>query len=263
MWGAIIGDIVGSRFEFSNIYTKDFTFLSDLCYFTDDTVCTVAVAEALLNYGKCDDETFKKQLVRLLRQYVARYPDGGYGGRFSMWASNENMGPYNSFGNGSAMRVSPVAWYASSLEEAERFAKLTAEVTHNHQEGVKGAVAVAGAAYLAKIGKTKEEIRQYFGKYYAIDFTCEQWRAQRMPFDETCPGTVPIAMQCFFEADNFEDSIRLAVSMGGDSDTIAAITGCVAEAFFGIDKEQRLLARRFLDDKLLSVVDSFTENYCK
>ncbi len=263
MWGAIIGDIVGSRFEFANIYRKDFAFFSNNCRFTDDTVCTVAVAEALLRCGRKGDEPFKSELVRLLREYVNRYPYGGYGGMFGRWAADESMGPYNSFGNGSAMRVSPVIWFAESLEEAEHFAKLSAEVTHNHPEGIKGAVAVAGAGFLARQGKTKEEIKKYLEKYYTFDISCDEWRERRMPFNETCRGTVPIAMECFFEADSFEDAVRLAVSMGGDSDTIAAMVGGVAEAFFGIDGFSGALARRYLDEQLLSVIDEFTGKYCK
>lgn len=263
MWGAIIGDIVGSRFEFANTYEKDFPFFGNNCFFTDDTVCTVAVAEALLCFGTGDETRFKDELVRLLRAYVRRYPNGGYGGRFKRWAADEAMGPYNSLGNGSAMRVSPVIGYANSLGEAEHFAKLTAEVTHNHPEGVKGAVAVAGAGFLARTGKTKEEIKAYLEQYYTFDLSCDAWREKRMPFDETCPGTVPIAMECFLESENFEDAIRLAVSMGGDSDTIAAITGGVAEAYYGVDEFYQQLARRYLDGKLLSVIDEFTEKYCK
>ena len=173
------------------------------------------------------------------------------------------MGPYNSFGNGSAMRVSPVIWYAKSLEEAERFAKLTAEVTHNHPEGVKGAVAVAGAGFLARSGKTKEEIKAYLERYYTFDISCDEWRDKRMPFDETCPGTVPIAMECFLEAENFENAVRLAVSMGGDSDTIAAMAGGVAGAFYGVDEFHQQLARRYLDEELLSVVDAFAAKFCR
>ena len=263
MWGAIIGDIVGSRFEFANTYRKDFTFFSNNCFFTDDTVCTVAVAEALLRFGAGDETRFKDELVRLLRAYVRRYPNGGYGGRFAAWAADESMGPYNSFGNGSAMRVSPVMWYAGSLEEAERLAKLTAEVTHNHPEGIKGAVAVAGAGFLARNGNTIGEIKAYLERFYSFDIPCSVWREKRMPFNETCPGTVPIAMECFLESENFEDAIRLAVSMGGDSDTIAAMTGSVAEAYYGLDEFSRSLARRYLDEKLLSVIDEFTEKYCK
>ncbi len=263
MWGAIIGDIVGSRFEFANIYEKDFAFFSDTCRLTDDTVCTVAVAEALLRSGDGEEARFKQELVRLLRSYVRRYPYGGYGARFLNWAYKEDAGPYYSFGNGSAMRVSPVIWFAKSLEEAEHFAKLTAEVTHNHPEGIKGAVAVAGAGYLARTGKTKEEIKAYLEKYYTFNCTCDKWRERRMPFDETCQGTVPIAMQCFLESETFEDAVRLAVSMGGDSDTIAAMAGSVAEAFYGADEFCRALARRYLDEELLSVIDEFTKKYCR
>ena len=262
MWGAIIGDVVGSRFEFANIYRKDFPFFSNNCRFTDDTVCTVAVAEALLRFGSAGEETFKKELVRRLRAYVRRYPNGGYGGMFREWAADAQMGAYNSFGNGSAMRVSPVSWYAKNLKEAEHFAKLTAEVTHNHPEGIKGAVAVAGAGYLARTGKTKKDIKAYLEQFYAFGCTCDEWRDKRMPFNETCQGTVPIAMECFLEAENFEDAVRLAVSMGGDSDTIAAMAGGVAGAFYCVGEAKIQPARRYLDGEMLAVVDEFTQTYC-
>ncbi len=262
MWGAVIGDIVGSRYEFANIYKKDFPLFSSYNHFTDDTVCTMAVAEALLRFGGVGDDIFQRELVRLLREYVKRYPHGGYGGMFKRWAADESMGAYNSFGNGSAMRVSPVSWYAKSLEEAEYFAKLTAEVTHNHPEGVKGAVAVAGAGFLARKGKTKEEIKAYLKQYYIFDISCDEWRAKRLPFNETCQGTVPIAMECFLESENFEDTVRIAVSMGGDSDTIAAMAGGVAGAFYGVDEFYIQFARRYLDEKMLAVIDEFTGKYC-
>ncbi len=263
MWGAIIGDIVGSRFEFSNTYKTDFSLFGNDCRFTDDTVCTVAVAEALLRFGDAGEERFKKELARLLREYVKRYPHRGYGGMFKRWAADESMGPYNSFGNGSGMRVSPAIWYAKTLEEAEYFAKLTAEVTHNHPEGIKGAVAVAGAGFLARTGKSKEEIKAYLEQYYTFDISCDEWRDERMPFNETCQGTVPIAMECFLESENFEDAVRIAVSMGGDSDTIAAMTGGVAEALYGVDEFYVQYARRYLDEKLLAVIDEFIGKYCK
>ncbi len=262
MWGAIIGDIVGSRFEFANTYRKDFVFFGDGCRFTDDTVCTVAVAEALLRFASADDAVFGQELSRLLREYVRRYPHGGYGGMFRRWAASEGMGPYNSYGNGSAMRVSPAIWRAGSLQEAERLAKRTAEVTHNHPEGIKGAAAVAGAGFLARTGKTKGEIKAYLEEKYSFGFTCDEWRARRMPFDETCQGTVPVAMECFLESEDFEDAVRLAVSMGGDSDTIAAMAGGVAEAFYGVKASDKETARRYLDGEMLSVIDEFTAKYC-
>ena len=253
MVGAIIGDIVGSRFEFNNIKTKDFEMFVGRwkgCNFTDDTIMTIAVAKALAQYKKIKDyEQFKKTLVRVMHRFGVRYPFSGYGQLFSNWLFTGSTKPYNSYGNGSAMRVSPVAWYANSIEEAEALAKATAEVTHNHPEGIKGAQAIAGATFLARIGKTKDEIREYISKYYHIDFTLDEIRPTYR-FDATCQGSVPQALQAFFESTDFEDAIRNAISIGGDSDTIAAMTGAVAEAYYGVPEEIKTKALSYLDNYL-------------
>ena len=251
MIGAIIGDIIGSRFEFKNIRTKTFDLFSGgwrRCAFTDDTVMTIAVAKALSKYKKITElEKFKKTLVRTMHQVGVRYPLCGYGQRFSAWLFCGLRKPYNSYGNGSAMRVSPVAWYANSLEETEALAKASAEVTHNHPEGIKGAQAIASAIYLARTGKTKEEIRQYIiENYYQIDFTLDKIRPTYR-FNETCQGSCPQALQAFFESTSFEDAIRNAISIGGDSDTIAAMTGSIAEAYYGIPEDIKTKALSYLD----------------
>lgn len=252
MLGAIIGDIVGSRFEFKNIRTKTFDLFSGgwrRCTFTDDTIMTIAVAKALTKYKEIKNiEKFKKTLVRTMRFVGTRYPFCGYGQRFSFWLFSVcPLPPYNSFGNGSAMRVSPVAWYANSLEEAESLAKATAEVTHNHPEGIKGAQAIASAIYLARTGKAKEEIRQYITQnYYQINFTLDEIRPTYR-FDETCQGSCPQALQAFFESTDFEDAIRNAISIGGDSDTIAAMAGSIAEAYYGIPEDIKTKALSYLD----------------
>ena len=257
MKGAIIGDIVGSRFEFHNHKSKDFSLFTFGCYFTDDTVMTLAVAKALNKHKKIRDyEKFKKTLIKSMHKVGNMYPDCGYGGKFYHWIKEKKKEPYNSFGNGSAMRVSPAGWYASSLEEAECLARATAEVTHDHHEGIKGAVSVAGAIYLARSGASMEEIRQYVSGYYDINFTLDEIRPTYR-FDVTCQGSVPQAFEAFFESVSFEDAIRNAISIGGDSDTIAAITGSVAEAFYGVDDSIWEKAEVFLDEELLEIYNEF------
>jgi len=236
MTGAILGDIVGSIYEFDNIKTKEFELFDKECFFTDDSVMTIAIAEALLQAEEINEENledFKENLITVMHEIGVKYPDCGYGGHFLVWILRNKREPYNSFGNGSAMRVSSVGWYAKTLEEAELIAKATAEVSHNHPEGIKGAVATSGAIFLARTGATIDEIKKYISKYYTIDFTIDKIRPV-YKFNETCQETVPQAMQAFFESTSFEDAIRNAISIGGDSDTLAAITGAVAEAYYGI-----------------------------
>lgn len=257
MLGAIIGDIVGSRFEFDNRKSKDFDFFTAECDFTDDSVMTLAIAKALQS---CDDlndrEGFKKHLVEVLHEVGMQYPDCGYGGSFYVWMMENQNEPYNSYGNGSAMRVSPVAWVAETLEECESLAAASAEVTHNHPEGVRGAVAVAGAIYLARTGSTMDEIKEYIKQYYTIDFTLDEIR-DYYEFTEICQDSVPQALEAFFESTSFEDAIRNAISIGGDSDTIAAITGSIAEAFYGIDEDMKETALSYLDPYLLQIAENF------
>ena len=263
MIGAILGDIVGSIYEFDNIKTKDFELFDKNCMFTDDTVVTVAVAKALMEFEEITKEnvdSFKDTLVKVMHEIGVCYPDCGYGGHFGMWIFLEGTEPYNSYGNGSAMRVSPVGWYANSLEEAEFIAKATAEVTHNHPEGIKGAVVTAGATFLARTGASKEEIRDYISKYYTLDFTLDEIRPT-YTYDITCQGTVPQAMVAFLESESFEAAIRNAISIGGDSDTMGAITGAVAEAYYGIDENHKETALSYLDDRLLDIVENFTGKY--
>ena len=261
MLGAIYGDIVGSVFEFNNIRTKDFELFSEKSKFTDDTVMTLAVADALLHLDMARDiERFKNILIEKMHCYGDKYPYAGYGGHFRFWLREKQTGPYGSYGNGSAMRVSPVAWYANSLEECLDFAKASAEVTHNHPEGIKGAVVTAGATYLAKTGATMDEIKAFVAKYYKIDFTLDEIRPT-YEFNETCQDTVPQAMQAFFESISFEDAIRNAISIGGDSDTLAAITGAVAEAYYRMtDMEVQEVTSR-LDQTLLKILTDFRNKF--
>lgn len=252
MLGAIIGDVVGSRFEWGSLKTKDFHLFASNCGPTDDSVMTVAVGLACANADIRDKEAFQRELIAQMRRLGRMYPDAGYGSSFYQWLMDENMGPYNSFGNGSAMRVSPVAWAAKTLEQAEELAAWSAEVTHNHPEGIRGAQAVAAAIFLARTGKSREEIRAYMGKrYYRMDFALAEIRPDYR-FDVTCQGSVPQALMCFFESTDFEDTIRNAVSLGGDGDTQAAIAGSVAEAFYGIPTELEDAVFGYLDEELVN-----------
>jgi len=259
MTGAILGDIVGSIYEFDNIKTKEFELFDKECFFTDDSVMTIAVAKALMQYEAINEsnvEEFKEELITVMHQIGIKYPDCGYGGHFLVWIIRNKREPYNSFGNGSAMRVSSVGWYAKNLKETELIAKATAEVTHNHPEGIKGAVATAGAVFLARTGATMEEIKEYVARYYTIDFTIDEIRSV-YDYDVTCQGTVPQAMQAFFESESFEDAIRNAISIGGDSVTLAAITGAVAEGYYGIPDDLKKTALSYLDERLLSITEEF------
>ena len=235
MLGAIIGDICGSVYEFNNCRDmKKIVLFKDGCFPTDDSVMTVAVAQALLD-TRHSPERSKDALIDLMHYYGDLFPRAGYGGRFGAWLENRDRKPYGSWGNGSAMRVSPVGWLYDSLEETLFFAKMSAEVTHNHREGIKGAQATAAAIYLARNRKSKEEIKEYIVKNfgYDLDFSIDDIRVS-YDFDESCQGSLPPALVAFFESTDFEDAIRRVISVGGDSDTLAAICGGIAEAYYGI-----------------------------
>ena len=260
MLGAIIGDIVGSRFEWHNYKSKDFEFLNYQCFFTDDSVMSLALCKALLQSGNGFAD-LSEQAITCMREFGKNYPHAGYGGGFSSWLLSVNPQPYNSFGNGAAMRVSGCGYVANSIEEAKRLSKAVTEVTHNHPEGLKGAEAVAVAVFLARSGWNLLEIRDYIVKnYYRIGFTLDSIR-EEYDFDVTCQGSVPQALEAFFESTDFEDAIRNAISIGGDSDTIAAITGAVAEAYYGIPTEIRKHALTFLDERLLAILVEFENKY--
>ena len=234
-------------------------------FFTDDSVMTIAIAEALLqeeNISEDSIDDFKERLITVMQEIGIEYPRCGYGCRFYDWIIKKKREPYNSYGNGSAMRVSAVGWYAKSLEEAEMIAKATAEVSHNHPEGIKGAVATAGAVFLAQTGSTMDELKEYIAKFYTMDFTIDEIRPV-YEFNETCQETVPQAMQAFFESTSFEDAIRNAISIGGDSDTLAAITGAVAEAYYGIPDDLKETALSYLDERLLDITERFEDRYLR
>lgn len=260
MLGAIIGDTVGSRFEWHNHRSKDFDFLTYKCEPTDDSIMTLAIAKAIL---KSDGDVNKLSdlAVRYMQQLGRLYPDAGYGGAFQKWIRSNNPKPYNSFGNGAAMRVSPVGFAAKSLDEAKAMSKAVTKVTHNHPEGIKGAEATTVAIFMALHGKSMLEIRDYIDKnYYPMNFTLDGIR-DSYQFNETCQDTVPQAMMAFFESTGFEDAIRNAISIGGDSDTLAAITGGIAEAYYGIPSEIRKHELTFLDERLLTILVEFENKY--
>jgi ADP-ribosylglycohydrolase len=254
MLGAIVGDIVGSIYEFDNIKTVKFPLFSDTCFFTDDTVLTVALAEAILT---------GKNYASLMRAYYHRYPDAGYGGRFHAWARGEVTGPYNSWGNGAAMRISPVGYAFDTLETVLEKAEEYTLITHDHPEGVKGAQATAAAVYLARTGASREEIRRYITGTFGYDLSrsCDEIRPN-YTFDESCQGTVPQAIAAFLGSTDFESAIRLAVSLGGDSDTLACIAGGIAEAFYGsVPPYIAWRALDFLDEPLRQVTVAFTRKH--
>lgn len=245
MLGAIIGDIAGSTFEFNNTKDYNFPLFAEQSDYTDDTICSIAVAEWLLeDKENLSHEVLEQKFVELANEYPC--PMGGYGGGFRTWlfhpkylrsynglpSAGERV-PYNSWGNGSAMRVSAVGWMFDTLWQTEKAAEISANITHNHPEGVKGAQATAAAIFMGRTGSSKEEIRDYIEKTYGYDLhrTCDDIRPD-YTFDGSCQGTVPEAIIAFLDSKNFEDAIRLAVSLGGDSDTLACITGGIAEAYY-------------------------------
>lgn len=255
--GAIIGDIVGSRFEFNNYRSTDFEFLNDKCFFTDDSVMTIAVADWVTNKRQTD-----RHLALYLREWGRKYPNRGYGGMFLRWLlSKELSSPYNSFGNGSAMRVSPCGFYAQSLDEALFLSKQSAEVTHNHPEGIKGAQSVAAAIYLAKTGSTKAIIKEYIENNFGYDLsrTCDEIR-RVYKFNETCQETCPEAIIAFLESYDYESAIRLGISLGGDSDTIGAITGGIAAAYYGIPNSIIEEVKRFIPFEFIDIVEKFEDS---
>ncbi len=262
MYGAILGDMIGAPYEFDRgDKTKDFLMFNDRVHFTDDSVMTIAVTEALLNVpGDADDETVRKALIRSMQEWGNRYPNAGYGHRFRLWLTDKDPKPYGSWGNGSAMRVSPAGWLYDSIEETRRYARLTAEVTHNHPEGIKGAEATASAIFLSRTGASKNEIKEYIIREFAYDLsrTCDEIRPGYHHV-ESCQETVPEAITAFLEGKDFEDVIRTAVSLGGDCDTLTCIAGSIAEAFYGVPEEMKEECRKRLTPEILEVLERFDE----
>lgn len=262
MYGAILGDIIGSPFEFDRgDKTKDFKLFSRRSHFTDDSVMTLAVCEALLKVGQ--DATVKEiedAVISSMQSWGRRYPHAGYGGYFRRWLTACHPEPYNSFGNGSAMRVSAAGWLYDSLEKTRTVAKATANVTHNHPEGIKGAEATASAIFMARNGSSKEEIKKYIEKefHYDLNRTLNEIRPD-YHMDETCQKTVPEAIIAFLEATDFEDAIRNAVSLGGDTDTLGAITGSIAEAYYGIPEWLMTECRKRINKDMRVVLDDLND----
>ena len=237
MIGAIAGDIIGSVYEWNNIKTKEFPLFSDKCFFTDDSVLTIALADSILT---------GEPYIRNLKKFFSLYPDRGFGNGFAAWAKSGSIEPYNSWGNGSAMRISPVGYAFQSIDEVLNNAYEFTKITHNHAEGIKGAVATAAAIYLAWTTRTKNDIKRpvYLG-------------------DVSCQGTVPQAIRAFLDSTGFEDAIRTAVSLGGDSDTLACITGGIAQAFYGgVPTEIQNKVYEVLDDRLKEISEKFMLKYC-
>ena len=256
MLGAIIGDIVGSRFEWHNNRNKTFDFLTYKCFFTDDSVMSLAVAKAILDC-KGDYSKLSDNAVAAMQEIGRPYPSCGYGGMFYEWMYSDNPKPYHSFGNGAAMRVSACGFAANTLEEAKELSFKVTKVTHDHPEGIKGAEATAVAIFLARQGYSILEIRDYINAhYYKMNFTLDGIR-DTYQFNETCQDTVPQAMQAFFESESFEDAVRNAISVGGDSDTLAAITGTVAEAYYGMCESEIAAVHTRLDSTLLAILKGF------
>jgi len=294
LYGAIIGDIIGSTFEFAEVRqkSKDFELFPEGSKFTDDTIMTVAIADAILRTDDktdskdnnlvyqdfVEDKATYKELYKVFRgelsyyknlyknvtnemQYYGRkYPHRGYGGSFRGWLKEKNPQPYDSLGNGSAMRVSAAGWVSASMFETREIARNTALPTHNHPDGIRGAESVASAIFLARQGKSKEEIKNYIEREfdYNLSRRLEEVR-KTCVFNETCPISVPEAIIAFLESTDFEDAVRNAVSLGGDTDTQAAIAGSIAEAFYGVPENLVAECRKFLPQGILEVIDKFND----
>lgn len=249
MYGAIIGDIAGSKYEFISYKKYPKTIMDNDCFYTDDTVMTVAIADALIN---------DKDIAKTVKDYGRRYPDKEYGLMTKRWIAGDNSVSYFSCGNGSAMRVSAAAYRCDSMSEVIDMATKTAIITHNHPEGIKGAQAIAAAIFMARMNYIKNDIKVFIENTfdYNLNFTLNEIRPE-YKFDATCQGTVPVAIVAFLESNNFEDAIKLAISLGGDADTLAAITGSIAEAYYGIPDELIIKARKFLPEEFISVIEKY------
>ena len=259
MYGALLGDMIGAPYEFDRgNKSKEFPLFCENSRFTDDSVMTIAVAEALLDSRFLDDDSIRAALIKSMRKWGKKYPDAGYGRKFLCWLREKEPKPYGSCGNGSAMRVSAAGWLFDTLEETREKARLTAEVTHDHPEGIKGAEATSGAIFLARTGRSKEEIRDYIVQEFGYDLsrTCDQIRPSYY-HNESCQKTVPEAITAFLEGTDFEDVIRTAVSLGGDCDTLTCIAASIAEAFYGVPENLVSECRRRLPEDMAYVLGRF------
>lgn len=271
MLGAIIGDIAGSRYEFHNIKNKNFELLNMYCDYTDDSVMSFAVAKTLLECGHgADEKTIFDRAVKNMQDFGKRYPHRGYGGHFKSWIYASEPQPYNSCGNGAGMRISPVGFFAETEEELKLYSKAVTETTHNHKEGVKAAEAVALAIFLAKNGATKDQIKERIAKDYYPELKTEkcsyEFLHKNYGWDYCGDGglaqySTPQAIACFLIGEDFEDVIKTTVSIGGDSDTLAAMSGAIAEAFYGIDLSLELSALRFLPKEFKEILSAFENKF--
>lgn len=255
MIGAIAGDIIGSVYEWDNIKTKDFVLFSPRCFFTDDSILTIALADSILTATPYADN---------LKRFYRWYPDGGYGGSFHRWAQSRSSEPYNSWGNGAAMRISPVGYAYGDLDTVLRKAKEFTEITHNHPEGIKGGQATASAIFLARMGKTKDEIKFIIETEFQYDLSrhVDEIRPS-YEFNESSQGTVPQAIRAFIDSNDFEDAIRTAVSLGGDTDTLTCITGGIAQAFYkSVPDSIQNKVYDILDERLRKITQTFMAEYC-
>ena len=261
MIGAVIGDIVGSRFEFHNHKSKEFPLFAANSHFTDDTVMTAAIALAVMDH-KEHNRPLDEAAVYWMRKVGQPYKKAGYGGRFREWMYCDDPKPYNSWGNGAAMRVSACAWAAETMQEALIMSDKVTGVTHDHPQGLKGAAATTAAIFLSRQSKDKAEIKEFIEKHFEYDLsqTIDEIRPT-YHFNETCQGTVPVAIQCFLESTDFEDCLRLAISVGGDSDTLAAIACSIAEAYYGVPWNLKLEADKRLPLQLLDILEKFEQKY--
>ena len=266
MLGAIIGDTVGSRFEFFNTDSKDFVFLHKNCSFTDDSVMTIAIAEGMLQWdreGRPSYERLSEIAIDRMRIWGREYPWAGYGGHFAAWLEDFSMGPYNSCGNGAAMRISPVGWAATSLEECINMSRAVTEVTHNHPDGIKGAEATAVQIFLARQGMGLKELKEYEqAHYYPINHDLK-WYLENYKWHSLCNGTCQPAYECLYESTGFEDAIRNCMAVGGDCDTTGAICGGIAEAAYGIPEAIKEKIREYLDENQLDVIDAFEKRFVR
>lgn len=263
MYGAILGDIIGQPYElgFGN-KSKEFPLFSEDPHFTDDSVMTIAICHGILKAGlDADEGTMKFEMIKSMQDWGHKYPYAGYGGRFSQWLESENTKPYNSWGNGSAMRVSSVGWLFDTLERTREVARWSAEVTHNHPEGIKGAESTASVIWMARNGFSKSQIKEYIEKEfnYELSRTCDEIRPEYYHV-ESCQETVPEAMTAFLEGNSFEDVIRTAVSLGGDCDTLTDIATGMAEAFYGLPEELKNKCIELTEDDMHEVMREFEKN---
>ena len=262
MIGAIIGDIAGSKYEFCNINHTNFDLLDKDCHFTDDTVCTLAIAKAILD---CEGDyiNLQQKTILALKEVCNNHLDAGYGERFKKWLKDSEAQPYHSFGNGAGMRISPVCFVAQNIDQLKQLSYQVTSITHNDPSAIKGAEAVSICAFLAHKGFSKTEIKKYIQEnYYDLNFDLQKLR-DTYTFDVSCDGSIPQAIFCFLESKSFTDAIKLAISIGGDSDTIACITGAIAQGYYSVPKILESQALSFLTPDLLEIYNNFTQKFKK